>query len=255
MNLSLKRSLTTLLITLMLIPLGITRSLAVNSITTDGFISDLKSKIKSFYHVNDENIEITWTDDKLEHKIAEVKKFNPGKNVTIKLNDVIIKDISGKNGIPVNVLVDEKLDRIVLLKCKVEVFKEILVAKTRINKGDVITDDLIEYSKQTINRMQVNSQKIKLEDVVGKVAALDINENSVITSNLLKEKNVVFRGNQVTIKLINGDLTLTSVGQALQDGYIGQNIQVKIVGGRSTKTVIARVLDTDLVEINLGGNN
>jgi flagella basal body P-ring formation protein FlgA len=254
MNLSLKRNFITVLIILMIIPLGITRSLAVTSITTDSFISELKTRIKEMYRVTDENIEITWNDGALEQKVAEIKKFYPGKNVDIKLNDVIIKDISGKTGIPVNVLVDDKPNRIIYLKCKVDIFKEVLVAKSSIKRGEVVTADLIEYSKIPITRMQVNAAKIKLESVVGKIAAMDISENAPITSNLLKEKTVIFRGNQVTIKLINGDLTLTSMGEALQDGFIGQNIQVKILGFRSNKILSAKVLDVDLVEIILGGN-
>jgi flagella basal body P-ring formation protein FlgA len=255
MNLSLKRNFITVLLTLMLIPLGISRSLAVNSITTESFISELKTKIRDTFRVTDENIEIKWTDDALEQKVAEIKKFYPGKNVNITVNDVIIKDISGRSGLPVNVLVDEKLNRILYLKCKVEVFKEVLVAKSNIKRGDVITDDLLEYSRLPVKQMQVNASKVKLEDVVGKVAAVDINEKTVITSNYLKEKTVIFRGNQVTIRLVNGELTLTSVGEALQDGYIGQKIQVKVVGAKATKILMAKVLDTDLVEIDLGGNN
>jgi flagella basal body P-ring formation protein FlgA len=94
---------------------------------------------------------------------------------------------------------------------------------------------------------------MEMAEVVGKMATMDISENSVITSNLLKEKTVIFRGNQVTIKLINGELTLTGVGQALQDGYIGQNIQIKVLGFRASRIVLGKVLDVDLVEINLGG--
>lgn len=94
-----------------------------------------------------------------------------------------------------------------------------------------------------------------IEKIKGKLALTDIKENSVITSNLLKEKIVVFRGNQVTIRIRNGDLTLTSVGEALQDGVRGQNISVKVTSFQSKRTVMAKILDAGLVEVILGGSN
>jgi hypothetical protein len=68
MNLSFRKTLTTFLITLMILPLGISRSLAVNSITTESFVSDLRTKIKDTHQINDENISIEWTDEALEKK-------------------------------------------------------------------------------------------------------------------------------------------------------------------------------------------
>ena len=255
MNLSLKRIFTAFLITLMILPLGISRSLAVSSITTESFISELKTRIKDTLKVTDENISILWNDEALEKKVADIRKIYPGKTVYIKLNDGIIKDISGKISLPVSVLVDDKPNRILYLKCKVDVFKEVLLAKTKIKRGDVISENLVEYSRLPLNKVQLNVTKMKMEDAVGKMATMDIQEKAVITSNLLKEKTVIFRGNQVTIKLINGDLTLTGVGQALQDGNLGQSIQVKVLGFRASRIVSGKVLGVDFVEINLGGNN
>ncbi len=253
MNLSVKRNLIVLLIILFFIPLEISRSLAVSFVTTENFISELKTRIKQVYQVNSEDIVIEWSDESLEKKITDLQKFYPNKTINIKVKDAIIKDISGRIGIPVDVYVDDKMNRILYLRCKVDILKEALVAKTNIKKGEVLIDELLKYTKLPINKTR-NIQAIEKENVIGKVATSDILENSIITSNLLKERTVVFRGNQVTIRLRDGDLTLISVGQALQDGFIGQAIQVKLLNSTLSKIIMAKVIDVDLVEINLGGN-
>lgn len=244
-----------ILIALLLIPLEISGSLAVNYISTENFFSELKSKIKDNYKVGFEDIVIDCKEDDLGKKILEIRNFYPNKDVNIGVNDAIIGDISGKNGIPVEVFVDGKLNRILYLRCKVEVLKEVLVAGVKLKKGDVISDEQLKYSRVPVNKIQRNSELVSIENAIGKELTRDILENTVITSNLLKEKTVIFRGNQVTIKLINGELTLLGVGLALQDGYVGQNIRVKVVGWATQKVVTGRVISADLIEINLGSKN
>lgn len=224
-------------------------------VTTESFITSLKNRIKDVYQVSQDDIQIEWKDDDLGKKISDLQKFYPGKSISIEVKDSIIRDIAGKQGIPVDVLVDDKQNRIIYVRCKVDVLKEAIVAKFNIKRNESITEDNIKYYKVPVNKIQRNIVPSSPANIVGKVAMIDITENTVITSNLLKEKTVVFRGNQVTIRIRNGDLTLTGVGEALQDGYSGQNIAVRVTSLESKKTVMAKVLDVNLVEINLGGSN
>ncbi|MBA4065278.1 MAG: hypothetical protein C0501_16515 [Isosphaera sp.] len=56
---------------------------------------------------------------------------------------------------------------------------------------------------------------------------------------------------RVTMQVKSGVMTATAVGEALQDGRLGQTIQVQNVD--SKKTLTARVVGPGLVEIDLGG--
>ncbi len=226
-----------------------------NNITTDSFILNVKHKIQEAYKVGFEDISVDWKDDDLGKKIDDLQKFYPNRTIDIRIKDSVIKDISGKQGFPIDVLVNGKPNRIIYLRCKFDVLKEAIVASFKIKRGETISLDNIKYLKVPINKISKNLVPVSTESILGKMVIMDINENTVITSNLLKEKTVVFRGNQVTIRIRNGDLTLTSVGEALQDGYVGQNIPVKISSFSSKKTVMAKILDVSLVEINLGGSN
>lgn len=223
--------------------------------TNQEFIKELIQKVSQTYNVTDSDVVVEWKDDSLEKKLSDLQKFYPGKDIDLQIKDSVIKDISGKTGIPVDVNIDGKQNRIIYLRCSVDVLKEAVVANELIKKGEELTSGNIKYFKVPVQKIPKFGYLEDTEKLIGKIAMTDIKENTVITSNLLKEKIVVFRGNQVTIKIRNGDLILTSVGEALQDGYVGQNISVKVISFPSKRTVMAKILDAGLVEVILGGSN
>lgn len=223
--------------------------------TNKDLIKDLKVKISKNYNVKEEDVLIEWKDEDLNKKLVDLQKFYPNKDIELEVKESSIKDISGKKGIPLNVNVEGKQNRIIYVRCDVDVLKEALVSSSDIKKGDEIGDSNIKFSKIPMQKIPKFMYSEDIAKIKGKVAMTDIKENTVITSNLLKEKFVIFRGNQVTIRVRNGDLILTGVGEALQDGFKGQNISVKITSFPSKRTVMAKVLDAGLVEVILGGSN
>lgn len=220
--------------------------------TTESFVSEVKMKVENFYNVTSENVSVDWTDDKLEKKLLSIQKVNTKKNLEIKVQDNMLKNIAGKSGLPIEVYLDGKLNTILYVKCKVSVYKNVLVAKVPIKRGELVTDEHFKLAKVSIMGLGLQTLTDS-SNLVGKSALIDIKENTVISSNFLKEKVVVFKGNQVTIRIVNGSLTLLSSGEALQEGIIGQNIMIK-VSGSAKKTVVAKVIDSSVVEVNLGGN-
>lgn len=219
---------------------------------TDSFVSEIKTKIHEYYNVEPEDIIVEWVDEKLEKKILDLKKIFPKKNIELKFLDSNISGIIGKFTIPVQVYVDDKLNRTVFIRCKIDVYKPVLIAKIPIRKGEIVTEEHVKISKAPSSKLT----KIHIIDtslIVGKTSLVDIKENSFITSNLFKERVVVFKGNQVTIRIRNGDLILIASGEALQEGAIGQMVSVK-VNTPSKKVISAKIIDQSLVEVNLGGN-
>lgn len=228
---------------------------ASTSSDTSLFISELKIKIKNYHNVNFDDIKIDWQDESLEKKILEIQKNYPNKSININIKDVIIKDIIGKSGLPLEVYVENKLNRIIYLKCKIDVLKDVIVAKTNIKKGDIIDNSNITLKKLGISNLPFNIINANISDLYGKVATNNIEEGKPLTLNIVKDRTVVFKGDEVTIRIKNGDLILTAIGQSLQDGHIGQSISVRVLSGASKKNVLVKVLDVGLVELNLGETN
>ncbi|GIW23282.1 MAG: hypothetical protein KatS3mg068_2289 [Candidatus Sericytochromatia bacterium] len=93
-----------------------TKEVLSSPIDTSLFISELKIKIKNYYNVDFDDIKIDWQDESIEKKIIEIQKNYSNKNVNIDIKDAIIKDIIGKSGLPVEVYIDNKLNRIIYVK-------------------------------------------------------------------------------------------------------------------------------------------
>ncbi len=226
-----------------------------NWTSNEELIKEIKTKVSQVYLVDEDDVLVDWKDENVDKKIRDLHRFYPNKTLDLQLRDSTIKDISGKTGIPLDVSINGKQNRIIYLRCNINVLKNAIVASEDIKRGEDIGDQNVIINKVPIQKIPKNLYSDDIEKIKGKIAITNIKQNTVITSNLLKEKIIVFKGNQVTIRIRNGDLTLTGVGEALQDGYLGQNISVKITSFSSKRTVMVKILEVGLVEANLGGNN
>jgi flagella basal body P-ring formation protein FlgA len=110
--------------------------------------------------------------------------------------------------------------------------------KQVIYPGDVITQDMLI---ETPLVAQSNGGPVALapEDVVGMAAARTLLPGLSIQMSALSPPRVVRAGAAVAMIYIDGDLTITASGDALQDGAVGQ--LVKLRNEDSGVTVTGRV--------------
>jgi flagella basal body P-ring formation protein FlgA len=104
--------------------------------------------------------------------------------------------------------------------------------------GDVITQDMLV---ETPIAAQGRSGPVALapEDVVGMMAARTLLPGLSIPMSALSPPRVVRAGAAVSMIYIDGGLTITASGDALQDGVVGQT--VKLRNEDSGVTVTGRV--------------
>jgi flagella basal body P-ring formation protein FlgA len=69
----------------------------------------------------------------------------------------------------------------------------------------------------------------------------------VVTAFDLEPVPAIQRGDWVTLRLVNGNVSMESRVEALQDAQVGQSVRVKLNGAE--RSVLARVTGTGLVEI------
>ena len=108
-----------------------------------------------------------------------------------------------------------------------------------IAKGDIV----IKYVEQTLLRGQ---QFNNLNEVVGTRAKRRISPNQPIFSNNLC---FVCKGDSVSIIARTENFEIKTVGEALQDGNLGDRIRIK--NTYSNKRVDARVIDVGKVEVRM----
>jgi len=104
--------------------------------------------------------------------------------------------------------------------------------------GDVITQDMLVEAPIAA---QQRSGPVALapEDVVGMMAARTLLPGMSIPMSALSPPRVVRAGAAVSMIYIDGGLTITAAGDALQDGVVGQT--VKLRNEDSGVTVTGRV--------------
>lgn len=124
---------------------------------------------------------------------------------------------------------------------------EIPVAVRPINRDGVITEADIDWIKMRADRLQPGIAT-DMAEVVGMASRRSVRAGEPLRLRDLARPTLVARNELVTMILRNDFMTLTSRGRALQDGAIGDTVQVR--NERSNKTVLGRVIDARTVVVD-----
>ena len=182
------------------------------------------------------------------------------KNMPWKKEDVNISDIKvsstnfipGENNITVKVVADSSLPflgntplSVVLFRDgervgsvrvvgKVNVFKPIAKAARNIKSREIISRDDIRFVRENLADLP-HDVIVSPEEIIGKETAHSFRVNEVIRKRDIAEPLLVQKGDIVTIMISIPGLLITSKGQALEGGRLGQMMKVKNI---ATKRVV-----------------
>ena len=133
----------------------------------------------------------------------------------------------------------------IFISVRVDILYPVVVARATLGPGDLIAkgDIVIKYVEQTILRGQ---QFNNLDEVVGTRVKRRMAPDQPIFSNNLC---FVCKGDSVSIIARTENFEIKTVGEALQDGNLGDRIRIK--NTYSNKRVDARVIDVGKVEVRM----
>lgn len=134
------------------------------------------------------------------------------------------------------------------LTVRVEVYKNVLVAKNKIIKKQAIKESDLDLMLREVS-LYPHKYFSDREMIVGKVAGVNIPKGAVLLEWMVKENPVVARGSQVKILARTGDITVWSEGMALEDGQVGETIAVRRIDNKSKFEAV--VLSPEIVEVKL----
>jgi flagella basal body P-ring formation protein FlgA len=141
-----------------------------------------------------------------------------------------------------------KKNRKIFLRTKVRVYKDVIVSKNYIPRGEIIKAEDLELKKRDIAMIPDGyfDDAVSLKNNEAKTS---IPENSTVYSWMVKKIPVVHRGDTVTIKVVADNLIVKTEGTVLEDGYIGKKLKVK---RKDSKKSLEGVLVADsVVEVRL----
>ena len=121
--------------------------------------------------------------------------------------------------------------------------------KAIIYPGDVIGEDML--TEAPMNAPSYGGPvAMAPEDIVGMVAARTLLPGKSIPMSAVSPPKAVRAGAKVRLLYIDGGLTITASGEALQDGFVGQAVKVR--NGDSGVTLSGRVRSDGSVLVSGG---
>ena len=130
--------------------------------------------------------------------------------------------------------------------CKVDLKIKALVANRRMERGYVIGPEDVSVERISVDKVREGAL-LEPGNAIGLVCKTRIRKGSPVLGRYLERKTLVRRGDMVTIVAQSGPLRVSSLGQAKQDGALGETVAVTNTG--SKKTILATVVNTNTVEV------
>lgn len=123
---------------------------------------------------------------------------------------------------------------------------EIPVLRRRMQPGEVIRDQDIEWSSVRAGRLGRNII-VDVENLVGMSPRRPIRPGESVLASELRAPEVVAKNSLITIRLETARLSLTAQGRAMESGASGDVIRV--MNTKSNKIINAAVVDTGTVRV------
>jgi len=130
---------------------------------------------------------------------------------------------------------------------RVRVFQNLLVARRRIRRGQVLTKEHVRLQRTELTHVTTDALT-SLADALGTEARHEIRPLTVLTPTMVRARRVVRRGAVVTLVAETPLLRISARGIAQQDGAVGECIAAQNIDSR--KVVYGRVRDADTLEVS-----
>ncbi|MFQ6039340.1 MAG: flagellar basal body P-ring formation chaperone FlgA [Candidatus Poribacteria bacterium] len=162
--------------------------------------------------------------------------------------------LSQYTSIPIQIILNGKIYRTLILSLKVKSFKKVVVAAKAIPKDKHFGEtDICMEERDIIPSLSSRTGPIpgsvfvKKSDVYGKRAKRRISRGEILTSGMIETPPLIYRGDKVIILVKSPHLKVTTLGMAREDGYEGKIIRVENIS--SKKIITAKVINEKLVRV------
>lgn len=131
---------------------------------------------------------------------------------------------------------------------RVEVSKQVLVAKRRLERNSIVSKGDFLVEKRMVSGLHGGYIE-NPENAIGSRLKLSMKQGAVLSPGQLRRPPAVTRGSQVTILGRAGGVEVRMSGKALSDGTKGQRIKVR--NNSSSRQVEGTVISHGTVEVTL----
>lgn len=192
----------------------------------------------------------------LTHKLTDYNRFEikiksmPGDAAS--LESLLIDEkrefkLNGRYGyVPVELLYKNGRKLNTILTTELKLFKDVFVATHEIKKGQKLTREDFKIEEKEIaglNYRAINQNN----EFLNILAKTNINTGDILTIEKIEGKPVIKVGDQITAYWVKGNIVISLVAQAREQGSAGEKIQIL---GSNNKIYRALIKDSKNVFIN-----
>ena len=131
---------------------------------------------------------------------------------------------------------------------RVAIRQEVLVMGVPLRRGATFVPAMCHRTMLAVER-DLGSPMLDPEPYDGAVARREIASGSVLLPEMFDLPTLVRPGSQVSVRLVSGQLLVTTQGRVVSEGRLGQ--LVRVVNPDSRREFMARVVGPDQVEVRM----
>jgi len=150
--------------------------------------------------------------------------------------------------VAVSVCVDGRPVRTLNLFLKIHVFADVVVAARTLSRRDVIAESDVQTERRDLSSLPPDVC-LEAKDAIGKRLTRAAVKGQALSKSMLESAPDVSAGSKVTVIATIGQVKITLLAEAREDGWIGKTILVRNVD--SNKTFRATVVDAGVAEVKL----
>ncbi len=217
------------------IPIKVTIHREGVTLTKDDVLDSLKEELATKHELDVQVKGVEWQSE-------QVLPAKPSK-VQSEILGVAIK---GKMPVRISVFNDSNLTSRFLATALVDDWRSVPILRGRLDKGAVIRGDDIQIVRANLATLPQDIS-FNIDEVVGRRALRGISSGEAIRRSDIDIPPTVEKGKVVSMIFSSGGFTAKATGLALQDGRVGEKIEVK--NDRSQKVVKGTIINSGEVSI------
>lgn len=159
-----------------------------------------------------------------------------------------VRDIAGNGGaISVKAQCTAPTPWTVYIGAQVDVFRDIVVTRRAVRRGEIVTQ--ADVTTQSMNTAQLRSGYISDPSLVlGMEVRRNLDPAEPLRDALLAEPLAINRGQIITLASRSGAIEVNTLGEALSNGHIGDQIRVRNLS--SERVVYAHITEPGIAVID-----
>lgn len=204
---------------------------------------DLAALIKQYVHNSS-----SWNgeDIRIEFPVPPGEAVLPGENLSYEISSGGKDALIGKCTFVIRFFRNGVKVANYSVRASIEIQEKYLTSTRQIKKNMVIQAEDVQEVKRWVRTLSLRSISDP-QDVIGKRLTVDIGPDREIRQSMVSEPIMIKRGETVRIVLNGGQMALSTMGVAEENGADGQKIRVKNLS--SQKVIIAEVVHKGMVKV------